>query len=515
MIRSIYRLTSIIANVVAASAVFFLFVSCNQTDSHGTEELLSKNILRYDVNEPFASLNPLDYQSGSGSIFPFLYSYLVIPNSKGELEADLAKSWIYDSKTYTWTVSIRKDARFHNGETVTADDVVHSIKTELSNWDPTLFAAIREIVATADDRIVIKLKENQPDYLAKISGLEIVPLSNSSGSCYYPSIGSGPFRFVSRNGSTEVMLAANKDYYGGHPELDGVVFYYQPHKEKTWARLLSGQTDVASEIAPDDYNIIKNKRERYYFDVSCINYCTVLLFNVRDPLFSDLKTRQALACAVDRERIINEALSGCGRIPVDLIPDERPDPARALALLKEAGWNLSGDGRLRRNGRPFEFTIFVFDQQQVEKRVAAYLQLCFSELGIRTRIKALPYESFFAHYNNRNFQTVIIEYRLGPPFFHLDSNRRKRIGEVDPDILRMMAFDSGMIRDPEGKGVSLGPKYDFVIPKQPAVFLFRKITANVMSRRFKLRYPFRLTHEGKHRLRHASLDRSISGKSSP
>ncbi|MFH1148316.1 MAG: ABC transporter substrate-binding protein [Pseudomonadota bacterium] len=502
--------------ILFALLVPLLLASCNQMDGHGKDEIRSENVLRYDVNAPFTSLDPADDpSSGSGYFFPFLYSYLCIPNPEGELAPDLAEKWTYDSKTFTWTISIRRGMQFHDGRQVEADDVVYSINTLLRNHSPVFFASIRKVYAVSCSRIVIVLKEDQPDYLTKIWPTEIVPQPGQNGSNGYRPIGSGPFKFASRKGNTEVTLVANEGYYGGRPKLDGIVFYYQPHKEKTWARLLSGATDVASEIDSDDYDMIKGRKEQYYFDTNCINYCTVLLFNVKDPLFSDLRTRKALAGAVDRKRIVEGVLSGFGKIPTDISPEEGPDPAKSMALLTEAGWNLSQDGRLRRDGKPFEFTIYIFDEYQVEKKVAAYLQLCFSDLGIRTQIKALPFESLAGRYrNNRDFQAVITEYRLGSSPF-CPSHTGMKAGGLDPNTPCKLACQSGLMKDLQRKGISFNPTYDFVVSNQAALFLFRKTVVNVMSGRFKLRYPFCLTLEGRSRLKYASLNRSMSGKPSP
>lgn len=501
--------------ILFALLVPFLIASCNRLDSSsGKDEIRSENVLRYDVNAPFVSLNPADVCSGSDHLSPFLYSYLFVPNVKGKLEPDLAEKWTYNSETYTWTISIRKDVRFHDGRAVEANDVVYSINTVLRNRAPICFALIRKIFAVSNSRIDIVLKEDRPDYLFKIwRNTEIVSRRGEISRDYLP-IGSGPFRFESRKGNTEIRLVANEKYYSSRPELDGIVFFYQPHKEKTWARLLSGQTDVASEISPDNYDIIKEKKERYHFDVSCINYCTVLLFNVCDPLFSDLKTRQALACAVDRKRLVEEALSGFGEVPTDVFSGKRPDPARSLTLLKEAGWNVSVDGRLRRDGKPFDFTIYVFDDQPCHKKVAACLQLCFSDLGIRTQIKALSFESLTAHYRNSgDFQAVITEYRLGPSPFCPASNARKRIGNIDPDHLHKLACQSGLTKNLKNRGISCHPTtYDLITSNQPALFLFRRIVVDVISKRFKLRYPFSLTLEGRSRLKYASLNRNMNGK---
>jgi len=77
-------------------------------------------------------------------------------------------------------------------------------------------------------------------------------------------------------------------------------------------------------------------------------------------------------------------------------PEVKPlpfDPQQAMALLKEAGWIYDKEsGCLYKEGRPFEFTIFIFDESQIEKKVASYIQLCLNDLGIRVWLRALPFE---------------------------------------------------------------------------------------------------------------------------
>ncbi|MBW2646678.1 MAG: hypothetical protein JRE23_10950, partial [Deltaproteobacteria bacterium] len=216
--------------------------SCKKSDvTSDTKIPQNENILRYDVNAPFTSLNPTEVLgSGSNHIFPLLYSYLFVPNPSGELEPDLATKWTYDPMSFTWTIHLRKDALFHNKQPVTSKDIKFSLETPLRTISSSMSSLIDQIYLLSDTVICIRLKRNAPEFPKKIWDFEIIPKSNGDKIDYYNHpIGSGPFKFAYRNGEKEVVLVANEDYYDGRPSMDGVVFYYQPDKEKAWTRLLS------------------------------------------------------------------------------------------------------------------------------------------------------------------------------------------------------------------------------------------------------------------------------------
>lgn len=518
----------VLSPVLLSIFLIGLILSCEKPGTPSArKKSQNENVLRYDVSAPFTSLNPTEVEgSGSNHVFPLLYSYLFVPNGNGRLEPDLAVKWTYDPGSFTWTIYLRKDALFHNRQPVISKDVEYSLVGVLKNNRPSLFSLVDRISPLSDSVISIGLKKNDPEFLQKIWDMEIVPQPNEDKIDFYNHpIGSGPFRFRYRKGEREVCLEANEDYFNGRPSLDRIVFYFQPDKEKAWTRLLSGETDIAQEISPKNYEMMRQYEKRYYFDLYPLNYYTILLYNTTDPLFFDPKVRLALSHGIDREYIVKKMLRGFGKVAVGPMgvnspyhnPDVKPvpyDPQKGLKLLKEAGWSYDNEGcYLEKDGEWFEFTILVFKESQIEKKVAQYIRLCLNDLGIMVRLHSRPFEELYRRYHRNNeFQAVLTEFKGAyrdreflKQHWSPDLPKRSIAGCFEhPEVTRLIrkALDE---KDPV-KQKELFYKIDALITSlQPGTFLFHKTAIDVMSKRFKLPFPFSLTHEGIYRLRYASL----------
>jgi len=508
-------------------------VACGKPEDPAVQRSLKEeNVLRYDVNAPFISLNPVTVKaSGSNNIFPLLYSYLFVPDSNGKLRPDLATKWVFDPGKLQWTIYIRNDALFHNKRAITSKDVKYSYENLLKNIRPDLYSVIDRISLLSDTAFCIHLKKEDPLLLQKIWYFEIVSHPNGEEIDYYHHpIGSGSFQFKYRKNNKTVVLEANNDFYNGRPVIDKIVFNYQADREKAWTRLLAGETDIAQELSPKNYKMLKNYQDRFYFDEYTLRYYTILLYNTYDPLFSDPKVRRALSLAIDREYIVENILNGYGRVAngpmgVDSLfhnPKVKPlpfEPQKAIALLKEAGWSYDKQGRyLYKRGKPFEFTLLVFKEGQIEKKMACYIQLCLNEIGIRLQLKAVAFENLKrSYFRNIEFQAVLTEldgaYR-SPEFIKTqwssDINRKANAGcfahsEVTQLIQKVIAET-----DPFKKKEMFYKVDELITSLQPGTFLIQKTAIDAMSRRFTLPAPFSLEYEGIYRLRHASLDRSQS-----
>lgn len=502
-------------------------VACGKSDdTSGPKNLSNENVLRYDVNNSFTSLNPATVKaSGSTNIFPLLYSYLFVPDSSGKLRPDLATKWVFDPEKLQWTVHLRNNAVFHNNKAVTSKDVKYSYEMKLKILRPDLYSVIDRISLLSDTALCIRLKKEDPLLLQKVWDFEIFPHPVAGEIDYYHHpIGSGSFKFKSRIENKEVHLEANANYYNGRPSLDKIIFYYHPDKEKAWTRLLAEETDIAQEISPKNYEMIQQYKDRFYFDQYTLSYYTILLYNTYDPLFSDPKVRLALTHAIDREHIVKHILQGYGKVangPMGVgSPYHNPaikpvpfDPQKALALLKEAGWTHDSKSRsLRNKGKPFEFTLLVYKECQIEKKVVRYIQLCLNDLGIKAHLKALAFEELKKKYfGNTEFQAALTEfigaYRNAEDLkvYWTGTNGKAIAGCFEhPEVTRLIqkAFDE---KDPLEKK-ELFYRVDALITSlQPGAFLFQKTAIDVMSKRFSLPPPFFLNYEGIHRLRYAAL----------
>jgi peptide/nickel transport system substrate-binding protein len=502
--------------------------SCGKPDdTSGRKNLSNENVLRYDVNAPFTSLNPVTVKaSGSNHIFPLLYSYLFVPDSSGKLRPDLATKWVFDPEKLQWTIHLRSDAVFHNNKAVTSKDVKSSYEKWIKFFRPNLYSVIDRISLLSDAVLCIRLKKENPLILQKIWDFEIFPYSDGTEIDYYNHpIGSGPFKFIERHANKEIHLEANANYYNGRPSLDKIIFYYQPDKEKAWTRLLAGDTDIAQEISPTNFEMLRQYEDRFYFDQNILSYYTILFYNIYDPLFSNPKVRRALSLAIDRCYIVENILNGYGKVangPMGVDspyhnPEIKPvlcDPQKAIVFLKESGWSHDGKGRfLHKDGKPFEFTLFVYKESQIEKKVARYIQLGLNDIGIRINLRTLPYKKLQRKwYRNIEFQVVLTElsgaYRNPEDlkdYWIPGTNGKSIVGCFEhPEVTRLIqkAFNE---KDPSEQK-KLFYRVDALITSlQPGTFLFQKTAINAMSKRFSLPHPFSLTHEGIHRLRHAAL----------
>ena len=505
----------------------FLISCIKLDDTSGQKELSKENVLRYDVSNPFASLNPATVKaSGSNHIFPLLYSYLFVPDNSGELRPDLATKWIFNPEKLQWTIYLRKNAVFHNNKAVTSKDVKYSYEMKLKNLRPGLYSVIDRIYLLSDTILCIRLTKEDPLILQKIWDFEIFPYPDDGEIDYYNHpIGSGSFKFKERHANKEIHLEANANYYNGRPSLDKIVFYYQPDKEKAWTRLLAGETDIAQEITPKNYEMIRQYKHRFYFDHYVLSYYTILLYNTYDPLFSDPKVRLALTLAIDCEHIVKDILNGYGKAANGPMGVDSPyhnpaikpvpyNPQKAMALLKEAGWTHDSKGWSFRNAeKPFEFTLFVYKESQIEKKVARYIQLCLNEIGIRVILRTLPFEELKKKYfGNTEFQAVLTEiggaYRNPEDledYWMPGTNGKSIAGCFEhPEVTRLIkkGFEE---KDPLKKKELFYRAEALITSLQPGTFLFQKTAINAMSKRFSLPYSFSLTHEGIHRLRHTAL----------
>lgn len=504
-----------------------IWSACKQPDDLSADQPPPNDkVLRYDVNAPFTTFNPYSNDAfGSTHVFPLLYSYLFVPDAENQFQADLATRWRYDPDKRCWTIVLRTDARFHNRQPVTAKDVQYSLTKLLLEYNPALNASIDRIDLLSIHQLCIYLKKEDPTFLNKIWSYEIVPCPDSGIIDFinHP-VGSGPFYFSQKKGRNMVVLKANADYYDGRPALNRIEFNFQPDREKAWARLLSGDTDIAQEISPLNYEIIKQYQDRFYFDHFTMPHYTIMLYNTYDPLFVSPKVRQALTMSIDREYIVDHILKGYGQVAIGPMgvgspyssPDLKPwpyNPQRAMTLLKQNGWAPNEKGRLQKNGRPFEFTLFVYKESQTDKEVARFIQLSLNNLGIQMHLKALGFEELTKKYKSSfTFQAVLTEivgaYRKPEVlinFWSTSSHGQSEAGHFSHPKVTQRLLEAFSEKSPIRQRALLQQCDSLIADLQPGTFLFHKTAIDAMSKRFHLPYRFSMTHEGIYRLKSATL----------
>lgn len=236
---------------------------------------------------------------------------------------------------------------------MTAHDVSHSFKSIVETTRPSLGRLVKRIRIPSDETLVFELNQDDPFFCDKIWNFEIIPdpTRNPTIDFFNHPIGSGPFRFKSRDAGKTVILEANPDYYDARPSLDRVCFHFTQDPANSWTRLISGATDVAVELSPANFHKMKYLKDRFYFKEYVLTYYTILLYNTHHPLFKNPEVRKALGMAIDRGVIVDTILNGYAKMANGPMGVDSPyhnpeeallpsyDPGAALAMLQAAGWS--------------------------------------------------------------------------------------------------------------------------------------------------------------------------------
>lgn len=312
--------------------------------------------------EPFSTLDTLTTGKSDAAaerVRTLMFNSLVKKDANfdyvGELASDIKTS--EDGKTITFT--LRDGVKFNNGKAFTSADVKYTFdqlfqakgykagaffEKEVSHFDGP--------IETPDAKTVIfKLTRSslRNTLLSNLVAIPIIP-EGSIGQQKDSPVGSGPFKFVAFDASQNILeLAANSDYWDGAPKVPKLRLKTVPDATSLQAELQSGGVDIApnpSNMPPDMIKALNGGNLKVdQFDGSNIQY---IVFNTQASPLNDVKVRQAIGYAIDRQKIVNDLLQGQAKLASSILPAEswaftpgseyKYDAAKAKQLLTEAGY---------------------------------------------------------------------------------------------------------------------------------------------------------------------------------
>ena len=405
------------------------------------------NIVTLVLDIAPTSLDPrIGVDASSERLDQLIFSALVRVDDTSSFIPDLAESWeISDATTYVF--HLRDDVRFHDGRALRARDVVYTCRSimEESFLSPLRGALelVEEIEALDDYTVRFSLSEPFAPFLWNLVGIRIIPDGAGTDLATHP-IGSGPFVFEHYIRDGEVLLRSNPDYFGEKPHIDAVRFKIVPEAVVRGLELRKGTVDIALNVLPPDMvETLSLESSLRVMSTEGTNY-QYLAFNLKDPLFGDVRVRRAIAHAIDRNALIEHLWRGQVRPAYSVLPPNNwayfgavrryeYDPARARAILEEAGHtNLS-------------FT-YRTSTDETGLLVASVLQEQFKQVGIGMEIQSNEFATFFSDVLNGNFQMYSLRW-IG--------------GNNDPDIFNSV-FHSEMVPSNGGRnrGYYSNPQVD-------------------------------------------------------
>lgn len=391
-------------------------------------------ILRYGMlSDPvnWSPHNTLDCQSQV--IMAQVWSGLLRYNNAEKIVGDLAESWSWeDPKTLVF--KLRQNVKWHNGDKLTADQVVKSENLRLDpkvGIDAKTLGEIIEKWEVVDD-YTIKLTLKRPD-ITILRWLTIAPGKDfvihpswdekTCGRSPESTIGTGPFKFKSYEPGVGVELVKNPDYFiKGLPYLDGIKFSIIADNEARLTGLIADELDIVEFIDFQALTQVKGKDDIYVSPGGQGFYGCRLVFDLAKEPTKDINVRRAFNYAVNRDLIVDAVLNGEGEaIWGGFIPPGRfgyakelegyysYDPEKAKQLLAEAGWkDTDGDGKLDKNGKPMELKFLAYGTiwgSQVGEIVQANLR----DIGVTVELTVKPWPEF------RAMRSKVLELPEGVP----------------------------------------------------------------------------------------------------
>ncbi len=369
----------------------------------------------------------------SERISKLIFDALVHRNEKFEVEPWLAERWeIPDPLTYVF--HLRHDVKFHDGRPLTSADVKYTMDSIMNGKLRTPKASTYRFVdrAEAPDAytIVFHMKEPYASLLWNLSdgALGIVPNGSGEEITRTP-IGTGPFRFVSAEQDRQVTLERNANYWGELPKIPRVRFIVVPDANTRALELRKGSADAAiNAFTSDTVVALQNDPKVEVLHAPGTIYTYVAL-NLRDPILKDVRVRQALAYAIDRQPLIHYLWRDFCRPAASLLPPQHwaytddvqkypHDPARARQLLDAAGFPATGGVR-------FHLTMKTSTEEST-RLLAAVLQQQLREVGIVLDIRSFEFATFYSDVVKGAFQIYSLRW-VG--------------GNEDPDMFENV-FDS-------------------------------------------------------------------------
>ena len=292
----------------------------------------------------------------SFQILENVYDTLVQPADDLSMEPALAESWEVSDDGLTWTFTLREGVTFHDGSSFEAADVVYSydriMDPDVGANNAYRFGSVESVEAVDDTTVAITLTRPTPNLLVNIGGFKgmaIIPEGYAEdGDIDNEPVGTGPFSFVSSAPDTGIELAANPDWWGGAPALEGIRFVQIPDANAKLTALQTGEVDWIDSVPPQSLETLSGEEGITVEQVAGGDYHYFALNQERAP-FDDERVRRAIAMAIDRDVIAEAAQFGAATANQTAIPPSNEawyheyapfapaDVAGAQALLDEAG----------------------------------------------------------------------------------------------------------------------------------------------------------------------------------
>ena len=467
--------------------------------------------------EPSGLIAMMAGESSASAIASNIFNSLLKYDKNLELTGELAQSWDVSSDQKTITFHLKPNLKWADGQPLTSEDVLFTWKTVTDDKTRSPYGADYKLVkrAEAPDSNTFKVTYAQPyaPALDSWSGLHILPKHllkdqdiNNTPFSRNP-VGSHYYQLDQWKKGGSLSLKRNPNATQGQAKIDHLVSRIIPDRAAQFLELMADNIDSMSLNSIQYARIFPSRPDltakiAQYKELG--NSYTYLGFNLKRKPFDDLRVRQAINYAIDKQEIIDGVLLGLG-LPVASPykpgtrwsnPKLQPypyDPHKAIALLKEAGFeDHDHDGILDRNGQPLSFEILT-NQNKEREMSAVLVQRRLKEIGIDVKIRVVEWATFISRFiKTGDFNVVLLGWGLGlePDQFNIWHSSQQApgqfnfIGYKNPKVDKLL--EAGRLELNPDKRMKIYHDFsEILLEDSPVVYLFAGYGLPAIHKRVK------------------------------
>lgn len=386
-----------ISKILIMVLLFALILSsCGQQSGNSTSESADKpkDTLRMVAREINYTFDPTKPQTDGYFRRCGALEALTHIEADGSVSTWLAESVNPIDSTH-WEVVLRKNAQFWSGKAVSADAVIACLKRSASE-NVGIEAALKGVTFEPKSEYLINVTTETPDFdlPLTLAGISIYNADKDLSSFEEIDF-TGMYKIVEHEARQKIVLKINEDYYGEKPKIENVIYEEIPDDDARLALALSGKADIVSDLLVTSAKQIEESNQ---MDLSISNPSGTLevYLNHNREALSDVRVRQALNWATDRQELVNVATEGYG-IAVStwlgsnpLFSDKDKNPVyteynteKAAKLLDEAGWKENADGIREKDGKKLTFKLYTWGN---EKTMGELLQTQWGKIGVDVEV---------------------------------------------------------------------------------------------------------------------------------
>lgn len=443
-----------LVNLLTICIVFSILSGC------GLPQKESAKPLRIGIEASPTQLDPrLATDAYSQRIDSLLFGRLIRLNSSSQVQGDLAESWeIKNNNIYSF--QLRKNLRFSDGTQLTSEDVRFTFESIL---DPKTasphrktFESIDHIETPDSNTVNFYLKKQYAPFLFNLT---VGIVSKKKGG----EIASGPYMLKKWDPDEKLVFTSNPYYYDKPAKIKEIIIKIIPEDTIREMELQKGSIDLLENALPPDFLPFLEKDPHFtVFETEGTTYA-YLGINLKDPILSRQKVRQAIAYAINRKVIINEVLKGFGKPATGLLPSSHwayeenvekyyYDRQKSIQLLNDAGFPQIKEGHPR-----FKL-IYKTSQNDLSKRIGEVIQQQLKEVGIQMDIRTYEWGTFYSDIKSGNFQLYSLRW----------------VGIQDPDIYYDLFHSSSIPPIGANRGHYSNPLIDHLVEEGRNTFDLEK-----------------------------------------